>query len=515
VRHDRFPHPYPAFRGWGGKVALRQVAAVLLGLALVLTPAQAENLRVGDLVFDYASPWRRAEAAEEKGAEGLILRRQEGKQSLVVLLPQHQALLKLPAEDFFAQLQIRWQVLYGKAVKIDWVEAGGRRWLAARRPSMERSNAVVFHLVTVLNGMAHHLLVYAPVGSTALPEAVSELLADHVEVATPTSTAEVPATETTATETTATEAPTTPPADAGQPGAVSGSEPVAPPSDKSEKVVVAPIPATPVLAPPLPVAEGQPPIPKQPPPPAQPVEPAERWVLKRVVRVLPQGRDLDVLARLEANPPTGRHGLITGYALERREHGVKGFLEGYNWVTGPDGKDVRWPFLRHWEVQWQPPAEIWTGGETLPLEVTIGPGGIESDQARLGVRAELALLCGSRRGMIAAYNRMDRGEPATLAPFSDACLGERGGLPFGEAFVTAVDRTAEQAAPLKRRLSLDLPRRIELAPPPGRGSVRRLLLTVRPLGSETGQAPGDRLLSSVAMHYIYVPEAAPATRKKR
>lgn len=139
--------------------------------------ALAASLSVGDLRLEYGSTWQRADAEEETQAESVILRRPDATAPLTVMLPRHHARLRMPEEHFYRRLETVWRGQYGEAARLDWLQSGGRRWRMLRRPSLDRAGDVVFHLVTVIDGRAHHLLVHAPASVAGLPDAVRELLA--------------------------------------------------------------------------------------------------------------------------------------------------------------------------------------------------------------------------------------------------------------------------------------------------------------------------------------------------
>ncbi len=149
-------------------------------LALGCPTAWAMSVSVGELRLEYALPWERAGAGEESEAESAILRRSDTTAPLTVMLPRHHTRLRMPEEHFYRQLEMVWRGRYGEAARMDWLDAGGRRWRWLRRPSLDRAGAVVFHLVTVIDGRAHHLLAYAPASTTELPEAVIGLLSGPV-----------------------------------------------------------------------------------------------------------------------------------------------------------------------------------------------------------------------------------------------------------------------------------------------------------------------------------------------
>ncbi len=147
-----------------------------LWLAIGLTAALAESVSVGDLRLDYGDAWQRASAEEEAQAESVILRQAESSGPVTVTIPKHQSRLRVPEARFYQQLETVWRAGAGEALRLDWLEAGGRRWRVARRPSLEAPDRAVFHLVTVADGLAQHLLVAVPARMDALPATVHALL---------------------------------------------------------------------------------------------------------------------------------------------------------------------------------------------------------------------------------------------------------------------------------------------------------------------------------------------------
>lgn len=150
----------------------------LLGLILgcVWMATLAAPVRVGALSLDYDVSWQRASDEEEARADSVILRRPEADGQLTVTMPRQQTRLRVPEPRFYRQLEAIWRASAGDALRLDWLEVGGRRWRVARRPSVEDPDRTVFHLVTVLEGHAHHLLVSVPAGVAELPPVVRRVL---------------------------------------------------------------------------------------------------------------------------------------------------------------------------------------------------------------------------------------------------------------------------------------------------------------------------------------------------
>jgi hypothetical protein len=157
-----------------------RATCLIAALALAAGPAAAAVLRLGELELHYDSPWQRADAEEESRAQSVILRHEDAGRALTVMLPHHHTRLREPPERFYRQLETVWRAQYGQAATMEWLEMGGLRWRMLRRPSLDRPGDVVFHLVTVIDGRAHHLLAYAPAAAAELPVAVRQLLTGPV-----------------------------------------------------------------------------------------------------------------------------------------------------------------------------------------------------------------------------------------------------------------------------------------------------------------------------------------------
>lgn len=160
--------------------ASRVRLCVGLLLAIGLTAAQAGSVSVGDLRLDSGDAWQRAEPEAEAQAESVILRRAETAGLITVTIPRHQPRLRVSEARFYQQLETVWRAGAGDALRLSWLEAGSRRWRVARRPSLEAPDRAVFHLVSVVDGLAQHLLVTVPDGVPDLPPSVHALLSGEV-----------------------------------------------------------------------------------------------------------------------------------------------------------------------------------------------------------------------------------------------------------------------------------------------------------------------------------------------
>lgn len=150
-----------------------------LGLAALAwcAAAVAEDLRVEALRVPHAEPWRRGPADQEKRDGVFLLDGRAGDGSpLQVAIFRRAPALKTGAEIYYRNLARHWRAQYGGLAAIQWLEAGGVKWLACRRPGRDEATGV-FHLSTVFDGRAYSLLAFAPAETAAPPAALLDLLA--------------------------------------------------------------------------------------------------------------------------------------------------------------------------------------------------------------------------------------------------------------------------------------------------------------------------------------------------
>lgn len=386
----------------------------ILTLLLWWMPAAAATLSVGDLRLEYGPPWQRAEADEESRLQSIILHLADATTPLTVMLPRHQPRLRMTEERFYRQLETVWRAQYGETARVDWLEAGGRRWRMVRRPSLDQTGSVVFHLVTVLEGRAHHLLAYAPTSAAELPEAIIGLLTGpvgaHEKGDTPASSTAVPAT---------------------------------------------------ALPP--------------------------HWRLERILRSQPGQSGLDHVMTLERRALKGEGG-ITGVALEVKEHGFKGFLQGFVWVAGPDHRTVRREFMQRWELAWAAPPQLWRDDEAAAIVVSSAAG---SDRVTLGI--SLRYLCGGAAQLRELLDDVERAQADArqrLEAGFASCRDRVKGLTQAEATVGA----GETARPIL----IQPPAK----PTPSADEQGLLVLTLQPRVADDSQ--GQALLGFASVHYVYV-----------
>jgi hypothetical protein len=150
--------------------------AVLLASAVFC--ADAAELRIEALALPYASPWQRATPQQESLDDALLLDAPEAKLQLAVLRP---TAVKSDAASYYAKLTRKWRALYGGEAKVSEFESGGApgkktTWLVCRRPARDHG-VRAFHLVTLFEGRAYSLLLFAPSEAEALPTPALDLLA--------------------------------------------------------------------------------------------------------------------------------------------------------------------------------------------------------------------------------------------------------------------------------------------------------------------------------------------------
>jgi hypothetical protein len=126
---------------------------------------------------EHDAAWRRGATEQERTDEVFILDHVDAANAIQVLLLRRAPVIKGDAAAYHDKLARFWRAAYGKAVLIDWLEAGGVRWDYLRRPSSENAMGV-FQLSTVFEGRAYSLLVFVPGSQTTLPPAVMGILND-------------------------------------------------------------------------------------------------------------------------------------------------------------------------------------------------------------------------------------------------------------------------------------------------------------------------------------------------
>jgi hypothetical protein len=415
--------------------------------------ARAGIAEVGAMRLDYADTWQRAGAAEEDEDDSIILRHAAGPEDMTVFLPRRVVPLKIGEAQFYDQLERKWRAQYGKAASISSIDANGRSWRLCVRPSLERP-ATVFHLVTVQTGRAHHLLAVGKRIGSGLPKELQTLLGG---VAWP------------------------------------GAEPLivaaAPEAPAAPAKVETPSPSDASAT-----HSGQP-VPRR----------IASWQLLRASRQAASGQALAELADLEIRR-IGDSGMLLGYGLTTREHGLDWFIDGYQFDPYVPGRAGRKAYALNWGLAWKAPA-TWDGGPVLRIPVSFIGSVMPPDAvAQAGVRAELRLLCGPRMAVVNAMDAIDRGEPGAagqLTALAQACPEDGAAGNGAELLVssTADSRSAE----LRFERLLSLPNSLTTVAALPEGQARRILLTLRGIASAQGDALGDSLLSGATAYYVYGP----------
>ncbi len=428
-------------------IRLAWLAFCLAGASIPAWPASA---RLGALQLEYEPPWERAEAAAETAEDSLILRLEGTEARLEVFLPRQRPRLKIDEARFLEQLEARWTAHYGTAASFDWVEAGARRWRLCRRPSLA-GDATVFQLVAVHDGEAYQMVALSPGQRQSLPLSLRELLAraswvPAVAATTPTAVASAVAVP------------------------AAGAEPAA---------------AVPDLAP-----HGG------------------RWRLRRTLVFLPLRPDWAALAEAERGHIAGS-AWVSGIGLGREGSGLAWFIEGYAWLPGEGGQEVRQPFSRRWRIGWAPPAPLWIGGEARTLSLSFA-GEAAEGPAEGGMTVELRWLavCAPRKSIIALLDDLERGDVAAaghLSAMTAACVSENP-PPALRLNVSAAERAKSVAHHLVKEVTVPLPAAWEKNLKARTPGVVRLLLEVRFMASTSGDQPGDAMLKPVAAYFVYVPD---------
>lgn len=417
-------------------------------LAGVSIPAWPASLRLGALQLDYEPPWERAEAAAETAEDSLILRLEGTEARLEVFLPRQRPRLKVDEAHFLEQLEARWTAHYGAVASFGWVEAGARRWRLCRRPSLA-GDATVFQLVAVHDGEAYQVVALSPGQTQSLPLSLRELLARA----------------------------------------------------SWDPAVAATVPAAVAPAAAVPAAGAEPAAPDLAPH-------GGRWRLRRTLVSLPLRPDWAVLAEAERGHIAGS-GWVSGLGLGREGSGLAWFIEGYAWLPGEGGQEVRQPFSRRWQIGWAPPAPLWIGGEARTFSLSFA-GEAAEGTAEGGMTVQLRWLavCAPRKTIIALLDDLERGDMAAaghLPAMAAACVSENPPPPL-RLNVSAAERAESVDHRLLKKVAVPLPAAWESRLKARTPGVVRLLLEVRFLASASGDQPGDAMLKPVAAYFVYVPD---------
>jgi hypothetical protein len=405
--------------------------------------ALAASLTVGALELHYGPGWLRADAEEEARAESVILRQADAS-ALTVMVPRHHTRLRLPEARFYPQLETVWRAQYGQTARVDWLEAGGRRWRMLRRASLDRPGAVVFHLVTVIDGQAHHLLVQTPAAATELPEAVIQLLAGPAVMPDTVATPET------------------------SPQATGAALPTGWRLDR----ILRPQPGPAGLDQAMAQAQG---------------------ALQHkggITGLALEAREHGFTASLEgfvwvAGPNRRENPPGPGLAQPAPPRGVKKHL-------GRPGVflEIKRPFRHQWDLSWTAPPRLWPDGAASTLVVRSSAA---SDRA--GLVIGLRPLCDPAGQLRAFLDAVERGEADArkrLEAGFAACRNRATG--FTQAEITL--KAGESSRPISLQ---PIATRTLLADEP-----KLLVLSLQPR-LEDG-SPGQALLEAASVHYIYVRE---------
>ncbi len=423
----------------------RVIAAFWLALCLLVAvrPAFPDTLKFGELRLAVESPWQRAEIDEEQSADSVILRQPGADASLEVYLPRRREQLKTDPEAFFQQLDQGWKLRYGEAAVLSWWDSGGTRWRLCRRLSLD-SNAVLFQLVTVRGAEAYQVVAVTPPGTATLPDAVQTLL-------------------------------------------LGGTWAEAQPIMATAKVTPQPVAAT-AQATPQPVAA---------------VVPAKSWRLLRQVAVHPGKGQWGQLAKAERTR-LGANEVLTSLGLKVGIDGLNWFLEGRNVTHHKAGATPRPSHRARWRINWPPLAELWREGENQTINLRFAN---EADKAvrrgnNFAVRYELIGVCAPRPTLVAWLNSLEQGQPGAMSQMELLAAGCQK-RPAGPSPVTVMSGGASASRQAVLRLPVAWADAIRAK---DGGSVRRFLLVMSFMASQTGRAPGDALLSQAAVVSVFGPD---------
>lgn len=423
-----------------------------LVVCLLALPAQANPLRLGALNLPVPADWQRADVLEEQDLDSVILRSGVNDQVMEMFLPVQRIRLKTDREAFLLQLEKGWRKRYGDKLVLNWIEAGGETWRMCRRPS-RIGKGQIFQLVTVHESEAYQLIVAVPDGVDQLPDTVREMLE----------------------------------------GAYWDGK-KAPLVDAAVKVEN-PIPAETID------------VPAHLHQAAVEIMPSQNLRLLRKVLALPGSRAWGPLAKEESGR-LARSGLITGLGLTPESVGVRGFLEGYQWLEHVD--EVEEPqkqaFRREWRVQWSSVPKYWETRDALELEVTVNAHTSGSlSESDVIVSMEMHPICAPRKDVVLWLNELEQAGPARMNGLARLiCRQVNGVVQRVEVKVNADEFASDKSTPIRKKISLPVPEHWRLWLQTGSGEIAQRLVILSGIRmSEAGNAPGDALFRNVAAVYVY------------
>jgi len=235
--------------------------------------------------------------------------------------------------------------------------------------------------------------------------------------------------------------------------------------------------------------------------------PPARWRLLRQVIGLPAGAEWGGLVEAERGL-LGAEGLVTGLGLSAQKDGLEGFLEGYVWQKGEGSGEYKQRFRRHWRLQWPRFPDHWSAdGLELDLDFFRDVSGLALE-GEFAVRLELAALCAPRRKVVAWLDEVERSGIRGLAQAADmACPAPSAGPAPTVVTTVADDYVAGSQAKVGKRVRLPFPEAWRQdAAGGGKDAVRRLVLILRPMTSETGRRPGGALFGRAAAVFVFGPD---------
>lgn len=455
--------------------------AGLLGIGVMGVPgAWGGVAEVGAMRLEYDEAWKRGSEAEEADDDSIVLRETVREDGLTVFLPRRAIPLKIEEGRFYDQLDRKWRAQYGTAARLSILQAAGTTWRVCARPSLDRPG-MVFHLVTVRSGRAHHLLVAGSGEEKSLPARLETLMAriswPAAEFVASASVMEAPASAPTMQATASMPMPSPSPRDPPEAAAIAAVKAPVKPSGGQETMQA-----------------------------TRTVTDLGRWRLLRVGRKVSQGSALAGLAQAESTR-LGDAGMLLGYGLQLFDSGLEWFVDGYRFDPFVPGKAGRATFAHAWRIDWTLPTVLdFAQGADIPV-VFSDPIGVRDADGQSGVRVEMRLLCGPRSEMVHAFDAVDRGAEeaeAALAALAQACPGGAGTPNIAWLLANATERRASSPTAVAKALRLtgtpkppDLPN----------GQVARLLLSLRGVASRQGDAPGDALLSGTEVYHVFAHQA--------
>lgn len=201
----------------------------------------------------------------------------------------------------------------------------------------------------------------------------------------------------------------------------------------------------------------------------------------------------------EEQPRLGVHGRLFGLGVDTDGAKLEWFLEGERELGDDGGSRRRASYEVHWRADWRDPPSSLSEGDAFPVDLIFTSLALpEQEGADFGVRYELSAVCAPQSVLVAWLNALDQGREnfaERIGSLRKGCPGSDMESPASLVVMARPSSSSDQGA-------VTLPVTLQESRP---DAVQRRVLALHFIASQQGRAPGDFLLSNMAIVYVYGP----------